>query len=147
MTRDWEAQAARAREQDQKGDEQAGKTDELAKKADEQAKNSDEQAPKADEQPRHLFEIVEKNFSSLRMEAQQYTYKTCDSVKNEVLEKVQSLKGEVHGLRDEVEAAKRRHREAVESQPTQDKPTVARGGVAELSCRGHAASRRSRWLL
>lgn len=103
MTRDREAQAGRAHEQGMK-------TDELALKA-------DEEAQKAEEQACHLVEILENNLSSLRPEAQQYTGRACNTVKSELLEEVQTLKGKVLNLRGEVEAKDRRLREVATLHP------------------------------
>ena len=59
-----------------------------------------QRARRAEEQASHLVEVMQSSLSSLRVETQQYTDQACDSVRSELLEKVQTLENEVHGLRE-----------------------------------------------
>ncbi len=115
MAVDREAQAQRAREQAELAREQAQRTDELARdqaqRADEQAQKTDELARRSDKQTRHLVEVLQSNLTSLKAETQQYTDEACDSVRSELLDKVQTLEGEVQGLREEEVKMERQRRE------------------------------------
>ncbi|XP_050725005.1 uncharacterized protein LOC127002825 isoform X2 [Eriocheir sinensis] len=61
---------------------------------------------RADEQARHLAEVLQSCFSSLKVETQQYTDQGCDSARSERLEEVRTQEGEVRGLME----AERWHR-------------------------------------
>ena len=95
----------------------AGMREEMAQRAEEQAQRAREQAHhlvemqarKAEEQFCQLVEVLQSNLASVKMETQQYTDKACNSVKSELMEEVQTLKGEVQGLREEVKEERRRH--------------------------------------
>ncbi|KAK8386711.1 hypothetical protein O3P69_017875 [Scylla paramamosain] len=127
MAVDREAKAQRAREQaertDQLAGEQAERTDQLAR----------EQAQRADDQVRHLEDVVQSSLASLKAETQ-YTDQVCDSVRNELLDKVQTLEGEVQGLREEVRTEKQRRELATARAEEQAAPRVLAGiaGVADL---------------
>ncbi len=74
----------------------------------------------------------------MKAETQQYTDQACDSVRNELLDKVQTLEGDVQGLREEVRTEKQRRELATAHAEEQVAPRVLAGtaGVAELL--GHA---------
>ncbi|KAK8398602.1 hypothetical protein O3P69_004025 [Scylla paramamosain] len=150
MAVDRETQAQRAREQaertDQLAHEQAENTDQLAREqaertdqlACEQAERTDqlarEQAQRVDNQVRHLEDVPQSSLASLKAETQQYTDQACDSVVNELLDKVQTLEGEVQGLREEVRMEKQRHELATAHLEEQAAPRVLPGttGVVDL---------------
>ncbi len=50
--------------------------------------------------------MLQSSLASLKAETQQYTDQACDSVRNELLDKVQTLEGEVQDLREEVRTEK-----------------------------------------
>ncbi len=50
--------------------------------------------------------MLQSSLASLKAETQQYTDQACDSVRNELLDKVQTLEGEVQGLREELRTEK-----------------------------------------
>ncbi|KAK8371686.1 hypothetical protein O3P69_015679 [Scylla paramamosain] len=74
MAVDREPQTQRAREQ-------VERTDQLAR----------EQAQRADDQVYHLEDVLQSSLVPLKAETQQYTNQACHSVRNELLDKVQTL--------------------------------------------------------
>ncbi|XP_050709041.1 uncharacterized protein LOC126993919 [Eriocheir sinensis] len=83
---------------DQRADERAREQAQRAEqRADERAR---EQAQRADERARHLAEVLQSCFSSLKVETQQYADQGCDSARSERLEEVRTQEGEVRGLRE-----------------------------------------------
>ncbi|XP_050717410.1 uncharacterized protein LOC126999053 isoform X3 [Eriocheir sinensis] len=114
MAVDHEAQA-------QKAHEQAQRVDKMAR----------EQAQRADEQACHLVDVLQSNISSLKVETQQYTDRACDKVRSELLEKVQTLEGEVQGMRK----VERQLREVATSRVEEKEASrvvAANTGVADL---------------
>ncbi|KAK8384500.1 hypothetical protein O3P69_009354 [Scylla paramamosain] len=132
MAVDREAQAQGVREQAERTDqlphEQAERTDQLAC----------EQAQRADDQVRHLEDVLQSSLASLKAETQQYTDQACDSVRNELLDKVQSLEGEVQGLREEVRTEKQRRDLATARAEEQAAPLVLGGTVRVADLLGPA---------
>ncbi len=135
MAVDREAHTQRAREQTQRTDElareQAQRTDELAR---EQAQRADELARRSDEQVRHFVEDLQSSLTSLKAETRQYTDEACGSVRSELLDKVQTLEGEVQGLREEVKIEKQRRELATARGEEQAAARVLAGsaGMADL---------------
>lgn len=93
--------------------------------------------------------MLQSNLTSLKAEVQQYTDWACDSVKIELLEEEQTLKGKVRGLKEEVEAQMRLH--DVKTLHAEDAVLAGNAGVADSlgsvwgrEPRGLAASCRNR---
>ncbi len=79
--------------------------------------------------------MLQSSLASLKAETQQYTDQACDNVRNELLDKVQTLEGEVQGLREEVRTEKQRRELATARAEEQAAPCVLAGktaGVADL---------------
>ncbi|KAK8405420.1 hypothetical protein O3P69_001756 [Scylla paramamosain] len=112
----------------------AGMRQELAMDREAQAQRAREQAQRADDQVRHLEDVLQSSVPSLKVETQQYTDQACDSVRNELLDKVQTLEGDVQCLREEVRTEKQRRELATVLAEEQEAPHVLAGTtrVADL---------------
>ncbi|KAK8389230.1 hypothetical protein O3P69_020876 [Scylla paramamosain] len=112
----------------------AGMGQEMAVDHEAQAQRACEQAQRADDQVCHLEDVLQSSIASLKAKRQQYTNQACDIVRNELLDKVQTLEGEVQGLREEVRTEKQRHELAAVRAKEQAAPRVLAGttGVADL---------------
>ncbi|KAK8389762.1 hypothetical protein O3P69_009038 [Scylla paramamosain] len=112
----------------------AGMRQEMAVDREAQAQTAREQAQRVDDQVRHLEDMLQSSVASLKAETQQYTDQACNSVRNELLDKVQTLEGEDQGLKEEVRTEKQRRELATARAEEQAALRVLAGtaGVVDL---------------